>query len=408
MLGVAAATGAGLVLGRSALGETNDSGGDELNVALIGAGTQGRNLLMQCLKIPGVRFRAVCDIWPFHQKYASAILKRFGQPVSVHEDWREMLSKAKSLDAAIVATPDWMHAEHAIGCLKAGLAVYCEKPMALTAADARAMVKAAREAGKVLQIGTQRRSDPRYHAARKAVSDITHVNGHWNRPGRVEAGWPRKYELDATVLKKYGYDSMQEFRNWRWWRKYSGGPIGDVGSHQIDVFNWFLDATPACISAHGGRRDYYKEGNCCDNVLAVLDYPTEAGTVRAFYQAINSSSFGGDHEAFLGDKGTLVISQNRGKGHIVREKHAPPAAWADKAKREDFMGQQAIKLEAEFDPKIPTHRYHLLNFFAAVRGEAKASCPAETAFRTAVTTIKIRQAIASEGKLNLGPEDFKV
>jgi len=169
MLGVAAATGAGLVLGRSAVGEANGNGGDKLNVALIGAGTQGRNLMMECLKIPGIRFRAVCDIWPFHQTYASAILKRFGHPVSVHEDWQEMLSKENSLDAAIVATPDWMHAEHAIGCLKAGLAVYCEKPMALTVEDGRAMVKASREAGKLLQIGTQRRSDPRYQAARKAV-----------------------------------------------------------------------------------------------------------------------------------------------------------------------------------------------------------------------------------------------
>jgi len=87
MLGVAAATGAGLVLGRSALGQAKGGrDGDELNVAMIGAGTQGRNLMMQCLRIPGVRFRAVCDIWPFHQKYASAILKRFGHPVSVHEE----------------------------------------------------------------------------------------------------------------------------------------------------------------------------------------------------------------------------------------------------------------------------------------------------------------------------------
>ena len=64
---------------------------EELSIAIIGTGSQGRNLLTKCLKIPGVRFAAVCDIWPYHQKYSANILKKFDQIVNVYEDYHESL-----------------------------------------------------------------------------------------------------------------------------------------------------------------------------------------------------------------------------------------------------------------------------------------------------------------------------
>ncbi|MBV9467896.1 MAG: Gfo/Idh/MocA family oxidoreductase, partial [Abitibacteriaceae bacterium] len=102
---------------------------DDIKIAMIGPGNQGRNLLVNCLRVPGVRFTAICDIWPYSQQYASGILRSFGQPVNVYADYREMLEKEKDLDAVVIATPDWMHAEHTIACLRAGKHVYCEKEM---------------------------------------------------------------------------------------------------------------------------------------------------------------------------------------------------------------------------------------------------------------------------------------
>jgi len=88
---------------------------------------------------------------------------------------REMLSKEKSLDAAIVATPDWMHAEHATGYLKAGLAVYCQKPMALTAADGRAMVEAPRQAVRAgeVRVPAGKRESRRQAPRPPGISDQT-------------------------------------------------------------------------------------------------------------------------------------------------------------------------------------------------------------------------------------------
>ena len=83
---------------------------NELRIAMIGPGSQGRNLLTQCLKIPNIRFTAICDIWPYHQDYAANILKKYDMPVKVYADYNELLAGEKDVDAVIVATPDCVHA----------------------------------------------------------------------------------------------------------------------------------------------------------------------------------------------------------------------------------------------------------------------------------------------------------
>ncbi|RMF77276.1 MAG: gfo/Idh/MocA family oxidoreductase, partial [Planctomycetota bacterium] len=236
----AAVAGAGLTLGLPAWAQEAEEKVDELAVAIIGPGSQGINLVNNCLKIPGIRFTAICDIWEYSRKRCSGLLGKYDQKVSVYDDYREMLDKEKHIDAVIVATPDWMHAEHANACLKAGKHVYCEKEMSNTVEKAASMVRNGRETGKLLQIGHQRRSNPRYWHAIKLIENdkilgrITHVNGQWNRAVSEDLGWPERYAMTEEQLAKYGYANMHEFRNWRWFRKYGGGPISDLGAHQID------------------------------------------------------------------------------------------------------------------------------------------------------------------------------
>ena len=319
-----AVAGAGMMLAAPTWAQS-EAAVDDLNVAIIGAGSQGRNLIINALKIPGIRFKAVCDIWNYHQKYASAILSKFGHDVKVYEDYKQMLEEQKDLDAVIIATPDFVHADHTNACLAAGLHVYCEKEMSNTLEASASMVKAAANSGKLLQIGHQRRSNPRYHLAHKLIHKdkvcgrLTHFNGQWNRRHRLELGWPKnkpEYLMSAEQLKKYGYGSMDEFRNWRWYRQYSGGPIADLGSHQIDVFSWMLESDPTSVMASGGI-DYYTEKgrDWYDNVLATYVYNTKQGgeiqTVRGFYQVLNTTSFGDYYETFMGDEGTLVIADQQ-------------------------------------------------------------------------------------------------
>jgi len=428
----AAATGAGLVLTRAALAQEAAPKPADLNVAVIGTGSQGRILMDACLKIPGIRFKAVCDIWPYSQKYASGILKAYNQEANVYEDYRDMLAKEKDLQAVVIATPDFVHAEQTIACLKAGIHVYCEKEMSNDLAQAKQMVLTARQAGKQLQIGHQRRSNPRYwHSKRliekdKMLGRITQCYGQWNRSKdqSQDLGWPKKYEMDKALLNKYGYESMEQFRNWRWFRKFSGGAIADLGSHQIDIFNWFLGVSPKSVIASGGL-DYYQNREWYDTVMAIYEYATPAGTVRGFYQVLNTTSFGGFYETFMGDEGSLTLSEDVTIGYLVREVEARKREWEDDAEKVSKMGKAAIQLKigetrkktGQADPKAlkmaedvqkPVHQPHLENFFEAIRTGAPLTCPGEVAYETAVTVLRVNEAVAAGKKIEFKPEEFKV
>ncbi|KPJ71124.1 MAG: hypothetical protein AMS14_09495, partial [Planctomycetes bacterium DG_20] len=391
---------------------------DDIHLAIIGTGLHGRQLINYILKIPGVRFKAVCDIWPYASRYSSRLLKARGQDVSVYEDCGEMLAAANDLDAAIVATPDAFHADQTVACLKAGLHVFCEKEMHHTLEGARRMVVAARETGKLLQIGRQHRSNPRYHVAldyidkKKAVGRILHVYGQWHGHKRVPFQWPEKYKIDDAVLAKHGFESMQELRDWRWSKKFSGGPITNLGSHQIDVFNWFLHAVPKAVTASGGR-DYYDFYDWYDNVSCVFewDYAWEGkkSTVRGDYHILTSTDDGGFFEQFTGDDGSLTISEHESRGGIHRERHAPEAEW-EKALKATTPGRDYPPIPYPGDPDQvkPVHQVHLENFFDAVRGKAKLTCPADVAYTAAASALKVNEAMEAGRRLEFKPQEFQV
>jgi hypothetical protein len=158
-----AAVGASLVLAPRVLTGAKSFGVSDINVALLGAGAEGQVLMNACLKIPGIRFKAVCDIWSeYSQKRVYRLLRKYGHELNKYEDYKEMLANEKDLDAVLIATPDFWHAEHATACLEAGLHVYCEKEMSNTLEGARQIVEATKKSGKLLQVGHQRRSNPRY------------------------------------------------------------------------------------------------------------------------------------------------------------------------------------------------------------------------------------------------------
>ena len=312
------------------------AGLQEINVALLGAGAQGQVLTEAMLRIPGLRFRAVCDIWTeYNQKRVVNTLKRFKHEVNGYEDYREMLDKEKAIDAVIIATPDFWHAQHTIDCLKAGKHVYCEKEMSNTLEGARSMVVAARETGKLLQIGHQRRSNPRYiHCYEKLLGEakllgrIVTVNGQWNRAVTPDLGAPDRYVIPEAQLTQYGFKDMHQFRNWRWYKGKGGGPIVDLGSHQIDIYSWFLGANPSHVMASGGQLYYEpKTHEWYDTVMVVYDYDTPLGPAKAYYQTQTTNGSQGYFENFMGDQGTLLISESEvnNPGSLYRDPNAP--AW---------------------------------------------------------------------------------
>jgi predicted dehydrogenase len=432
-LKVSAAAGAGLVFAPYIKTSAQNSLTNDINVALLGTGAQGQVLMNSCLKIPNIKFKAVCDIWTdYNQKRAYRMLRKYGHELNAYVDYREMLAKEKDLDAVIVATPDFWHAPHAVASMEAGHHVYCEKEMSNTLEGAKQIVKAQKRTGKIVQIGHQRRSNPNYlHCYHKLIQEagimgrVTTINGQWNRSVQPDNGWPKGKEIPASVLGKFGYENMHQHRNWRWYKKLGGGPIVDLGSHQIDIYNWFLNARPISVMASGGT-DYYDKATheWYDTVLVTFKYKTDQGFVRAFYQTITTNSNQGYFENFLGDQASLVISESAGRAGIYKEPTAPGwEKWIEQGllltPKEEPKKAASVVLdvrETVAPPKHslpitfndPYHKPHLENFFNTIRGEAELNCTVDDGYETAVTVLKVNEAVKARRELRYRESEFNI
>jgi predicted dehydrogenase len=430
-IGTTAAAGAGLLLTSCSpkqAAASKSSPLSKINMALIGCGAEGQVLLDSLQVIDGIRIAAVVDIWDYQRKSNVRRLKDNGFDVNGYENYEDLLAHEKDLQAVVVATPDFWHAPITNACLKAGLHVYCEKMMSNTIEGARSMVQTMRETGKLLQIGHQRRSNPRYiFALNRLIHDakicgrITAVNAQWNRAVTDDFGWPKHSDIKPDILAKYGYKDMHQFRNWRWFKGLGGGPLSDLGAHQIDIFNWWLGGPPRSVMASGGV-DYYTTHEWYDNAMVIYEYQIPTGVVRAFYQVQTTTSAGGGYfEMFMGDEGTLKMSEDPQITKLYREDRAP--AWDDLVAK-NYLRASATPTPAGDDDKVDVretapllqyeipvtfnkkiHQPHLENFFNAIRGAAKLNCPGDEAFRSEYCIHIANEAIPAEKRIAITAQE---
>ncbi len=436
-----------------------------INVAMVGCGAQGDRLRVSASKLgPVMNWVAVCDIWNYNRRAFAQHLKyenkdQVSGPINEYTDIEELLAKETKLDAIFIATPDFKHAPYTRLGLEAGKAVYCEKMMSNTLDAARDMVLSQRQTGGILQIGHQRHSNPRYLHVRDNVLDkehllgrVTHCYGQWNRgvSASQPLGTPKNQEIDAATLAKFGYNSMDEFRNWRWFAKYGGGPIADLGAHQIDLFNWFFHARPTSVMATGGV-DYYDgtDGKAKfelpDNVMALYEYNLPTGPMRCYYQVLTTTGSQGYYEKLMGIDGSVLISESLSSNQVYREPNAPdwmhytegdhpliarssaapvfnkvwekPKPWTRPKKWMDTNGVADVRESKALDPfelpvqlDVPPHTPHVANFIEAVRRNDinLLNCPVQQAYDTCVTVLKCYDSIKSGAKYVFKPEDFNV
>ncbi|MFM2242078.1 MAG: hypothetical protein RLZ97_933, partial [Verrucomicrobiota bacterium] len=290
--------------------------------------------------------------------------------------------------------------------------------------------------GKLCQIGHQRRSNPRYRytleqliLGHKICGQIVNINAQWNRAinSSQDIGYKENLAIKPEILQKYGFKDMHQFMNWRTYRDLSGGPISDLGAHQIDIFNWFLGTAPNAVFATGGY-SHFKDREHFDNVMALFDYDTPQGQVRAFYQVLTTTSAGGGYfESFMGTEATIDISERSAYTNIYRESSAP--SWDELVAR-GFLkkaaasapapadgGADAIKSYESAAPEVyqlpgdlnkPPHQPHLENFFAAVRGEAKLNCDARHAFESEAPIYWVNPSALQKERIVLTPEHLSV
>ncbi|MEM1222664.1 MAG: Gfo/Idh/MocA family oxidoreductase [Verrucomicrobiota bacterium] len=436
--------GAGLVLGSSSMlkAGTPEKTGDEIRVGFIGCGKQHEVLFNAMVNIPGIRYVAACDIMKDRLgRTFGAIKSRFDYNIKRYLSAEEMLEK-EDLDAVFVSTPDFWHAPHTVMALEAGCHVYCEKMMSDTLEGARSMVAAMDKTGNLCQIGHQRRSNPRYLFTlnelikkEKVCGQLVNINGQWNRALSSSQDIVSKPSIlpDAQTLRDAGFNkgathelSLEELRhrflNWRFYKDLSGGPISDLGAHQIDIFNWFLDCRPTSLQASGGR-SFFKDREHFDNVMCIFDYETPEGSARAFYQVLTTTSAGGGYyESFMGTDGTIEISEREAYTNIYKESGAEGAKW-DELVRRGILRKEAAGVAAGGSDAIasyesappdkyalpgglskPPHQPHIENFFNAIRGEEKLTCDARHALESEAPIYWVNQAAENRETIHFTDE----
>ena len=386
--------------------------GGRLRVGFIGVGGQGRALLSR-VDPNYVEVKAMADIRPDSLAAADAVLQKAGQPPAKHYvEYKDMLQH-EDVEAIITAPPLWMHATIVSDCLDAGKHVLCEKMMAWDRDGYKKMMDAAARNHRVLEIGYQRNYNPIYRSAYDGVmktgvlGDIYSIRLSWARNGNWRRNVnPPSQDFDAS---KWGYPTWDHLNNWRLYWRYSQGLFAELGSHQVNAANWFLNSSPTRVQAMGGVYRFKDGREVPDHVFATFEYP---GGITGTFSSIESNAFDERYEAFFGTKGTLIVRNENDAmlfdegeaGRITGVEVAPKGAGAaletSETKPAQAGGTATAKAQQSTAGKqtISPSTYEINAFASAVRSGTPLNCGPEKASHSASWTIAANEALKT-GKI---------
>ncbi len=260
-----------------------------VRVAVIGSGARGSDLIRALTTIDGVEIAGVCDDYPPHLEQGA---KYTGGRTKTFADYRKMLDDLKP-QAVVIAVPLYLHYQIAADCLSVGCDVFLEKTMCYTITEAKKLVRQVAASKRVFQIGLQRRANPIYKQAQAMIASwmigqVTSVKAQWHRNN----SWRRPVPVPKSDTN---WGALEKRLNWRLYKAFSAGLMAELGSHQLDVVNWFFGRAPKRVFACGGI-DYYRDGReVLDNISCTYEYEiapprNEIGakphTVRVSYTSI--------------------------------------------------------------------------------------------------------------------------
>ncbi|MEW6305231.1 MAG: Gfo/Idh/MocA family oxidoreductase [Verrucomicrobiota bacterium] len=311
---------------------TRANANERFTMAVVGPGGMGTNLLKSFTAQKDVDMAYVCDADRTRTEQAAKNVEEISKkrPKTVG-DMRRVFED-KSVDAVVVATPDHWHAPATILACEAGKHVYVEKPCAHNIREGRLMIEAARRHQRIVQVGTQSRSNEFLHRAMEllhngAIGDIL-VSKAWNSQLRRSIGkqQPTKppehldFDLWLGPAPAVPYQSNLLHSIWRWWFAFGTGDMGNDGVHDIDIARWGLGVTthPNRIAALGGKFFFDDDQQFPDTQYVVFEYGEGAPGKRRqliFEQRIWSPYFQEGAEngnAFYGTKGMMILSKGSG------------------------------------------------------------------------------------------------
>ena len=295
---------------------------DRVRIATIGMGIIGFIDTRTALKVPGTELVAVSDLYEGHRTHAKEV---FGSHVDAVVDYREVLAR-KDVDAVLLCVPDHWHARMSIDAMKAGKAVYCEKPMVRGVEEGPSVIQAQKETGAVFQVGSQFASSVVFEKLRGvlasgAIGKLHAIEARYNRNSALGA-WQYSIPTDASPqtvdwdrflggAPKIPYDADRFFR-WRKYWDYGTAVAGDLFVHLLTAIHVATGSLgPTRIAAMGGKR-YWDDGReVYDLIMGLLDYPeTPAHPSFTLSLQTDFEDGGGDNSLFrfVGSDGVIDVT----------------------------------------------------------------------------------------------------
>ena len=395
---------------------------DRVNVGVVGFSDRFKNSLLPAFKQYHKELNfdiiGVSDIWKRRREEGvNQLSENFGHAIKGYFK-NEELYRDKDIDAVIISTADFQHASHAIEAAENKKDAYVEKPFAETMEDNRRAKAAVDHSGIIVQIGSQRRSGPNYHAANDYIrsgkfGDVVMAEMTWNvnQPDR----WRRpqlvneckEADVDWTrflVNRPYVDFDPRKYLEYRLFWPFSSGIPGQWMAHQIDTVHWFTGFNhPRSVVANGGIY-LWKDGRTNqDTMTAVMDYGPLNDMTKGF-QVMYSSRFtnaaGGTKEIYFSNGGELNLDTNQvsSNGYLTKD-HAQVMGLKEN-KLESFKLDSMGKVSADANTGgDPLTFLHMQNWMECVRSRKQTNAPVDAGYNHSVACIMVNAAVRTGEKV---------
>lgn len=369
-------------------------------VGLIGSGWYGKCDLLRLIQTAPVEVVSLCDVDKKMLAEAGELVasrQRSKKTPRLYGDYRELL-KERDCDIVLVATPDHWHALPMIEAVKSGADVYVQKPTSVDVVESQAMLAAARKYGRVVQVGTQRRSTPHLIEARDRIIRegklgqiglveiycYYHMRAKDNPPD-VAPPEHLDYEMWTGPAPMRPYNPLVHPRRWRAFMEYGNGIVGDMCIHMLDMVRWMLDlGWPQRVSSTGGILvQKNSKANIADTQEATFDF----GDLKVVWQ---HRTWGHPPDpkypwgaTFYGDKGTL-------KASVMSYDFAPFGGGEPVHRDVTYELDQFPEDKDEKDLEkhvAPAIRVHMKDFLAAIESRGKPVADIEQGHISTVSCI---------------------
>ena len=357
---------------------------------------------------------AVADLWKkrLYENARPELEKKLGHKIDTYTSDIDLYENAKDIDAVIISTADFQHAQHATHAVNAGKDVYCEKPMAEDMYSANMLkdaVDAKRNAGfapgAVLQIGSQRRSGAAYQAAKEYIhsgkfGNISFIDLCWNV--NQSRRWRRSEELVKSLKKedvdwnmwlldrdpaKYQFDP-RKYLEFRLFWPFSSGIPGQWMCHQIDTVAWFTGLNyPRKAVASGGTYAWADGRQSYDTFTTILEYGEDNNPGKGFqavFQSRQTNAARGNVEKYYGPNGTIDLI----KGVVSNEGVEKTQLHEEKLTANYQKAETAANTGGD-----PLTSAHMRNWMECVRERRNPNAPVEAGYWHTVSLIMANAAM---------------